>query len=244
MCCQPSPGPRNFADCSTRKRSRPKFSTSRSRDSQPHRALRIYGTESTSCPALCGNSAGSSWAKGRHKDRTRQSSTYRVSNQKPLIESDLLTVSQRLALLKDRVDELRDWIDYSALGASFAAEGLVTLHAGLVHQAHLTPDQLPSITRRTLLQSWVDTICNSEPTLRDFRSGDHQALISEFRTLDRKHAAAGFQRVVQAAEKHRPLDGPLVFGGERALLMREANKKKRHLPLRKLFAGMPNLRLG
>ena len=152
----------------------------------------------------------------------------------------LARITSCVAVLKERLDELRDWIDFQALADDFSTEGLGPLYGALLRRPELRPQQLPNIARRCLLQAWADQVCAGVPALRNFRGDNHGALIAEFRRLDRKHAEVGYRRVIEAAERHRPTAAFLV-GGENALLMREANKKRRHLPLRKLFAGMPNL---
>lgn len=165
---------------------------------------------------------------------------------KPIIEAGSLQVealekiASRVAVLDERVDELRDWIDFGILADEFATEGLGALHAAMLRRPELKQNGLPNIVRRCVLQTWADHVAVSVPLLRDFRTENHDALIREFRQLDRKHATLGSQRVIAAAENHRPTNAFLV-GGEAALLRREANKKRKHLPLRKLFAGMPNL---
>jgi hypothetical protein len=51
------------------------------------------------------------------------------------------------------------------------------------------------------------------------------------------------QRVIDKVDQQRPDPAVLLPGSEGALLMKEATKKTRHLPLRRLFEAMPRLLL-
>ena len=81
---------------------------------------------------------------------------------------------------------------------------------------------------------------DEHPTLRDFRGRSHEALIAEFRDLDRQLIAAATDRIIAIcnAERPEPIASP---GSEVALLRHEAGKKRRHLPVRKLFERIPEL---
>src|SRR5207302_635232 len=88
---------------------------------------------------------------------------------------------------------------------------------------------------------WIAWLFEQEPALARFRAENHERLIAEFRDLDRKHCSMGSHRVISEAERRKPKDVVLQSGGEPAVLFREANKKKRHLPIRKLFSQIPQL---
>ncbi len=148
---------------------------------------------------------------------------------------------ERLLLdMRIRIAELRDWVDYKKVEKDFREGNLLKLHTELINRPSLRSHELPDIVRRALLQAWIDWLFKYEKPLSRFRSQDHEAMIQEFQELDRKHCELGAARVIQKLELHKP-KGLVHRGGEAAVLFREANKKKRHLPIRHLFSQIPNL---
>ena len=106
---------------------------------------------------------------------------------------------------------------------------------------NIKAEDVPSTTRKAVLFSWLGYIFGVDEALGQFRSDYHEQIIAEFRDLDRKHWELGSHRVVRQANQYKPRLDAAVPGSEHQLLFREANKQRRHLPLRKLFAQMPNL---
>lgn len=145
----------------------------------------------------------------------------------------------RLREIGERVDALREWVDYKKLKEDFQAAGLQVLFDNIVNP-FFKPEGLPDIVQRALLEVWLDWLFEKEPALGQFRGQQHEQLIEEFRELDRKLWKLGTHRVIIEANKHRP-QITSYSGSEGQVLLREAMKKRRHLPLRKLFAQIPNL---
>jgi very-short-patch-repair endonuclease len=101
--------------------------------------------------------------------------------------------------------------------------------------------------RARFLSLWLDKVYERVPVLRQFATDNHERLIERFRELDRYAVASAAARI-RAFQLSRP-DRPRMAGGdapgssELGTLLREVNKKRRHLPLRKLFASVSNLLL-
>ena len=110
-----------------------------------------------------------------------------------------------------------------------------------VVQPHLRPDLHATTAgramRRTLLQAWLDHQWTRIPALEQFRGDDHQALIARFVQLDLDILKAGPHRVLDRLMA-RPQPGTL---GEARVIRREAAKKSRHIPLRRMFAEAPSI---
>ncbi|MCC5878077.1 MAG: DUF4011 domain-containing protein [Candidatus Sumerlaeia bacterium] len=102
-----------------------------------------------------------------------------------------------------------------------------------------TEETFPRAVTRTLLQGWLDHVYSEEPILARFRQDEHQRLIDEFRELDRRILHLGPHRVIDIRGHEPPSGG--APGGEVAILRQEAAKKRRHMPLRKLFENLPTL---
>lgn len=143
--------------------------------------------------------------------------------------------------LLSRIEELRDWIDFKTVQRDFAAANLGEYCQTLLGTEGVDPASLPGIVRRSLLSSWLSKVSADEPALAQFRGHDHDTLVDEFRVLDRKHKDFGYSRVIEKANQSRPQSIINHPGSEGALLLHEANKSRKHMPLRKLFAQIPNL---
>ncbi|MGI0085549.1 MAG: DEAD/DEAH box helicase, partial [Nitrososphaerales archaeon] len=92
-----------------------------------------------------------------------------------------------------------------------------------------------------MLQAWLNRVFADDVCLGGFRGENHERLISEFRELDRKHWEQGVHSIIREINRYRPTSSVIIPGGELGILLREANKQRRHLPLRKLFGLIPNL---
>src|SRR5206468_2773789 len=99
--------------------------------------------------------------------------------------------------------------------------------------------------RVRFLRLWLDALYEQVPALRQFGTESHERLVERFRTLDRRSIESAPARIRNYLLT-RP-DGPNLASGEApgsselGTLLREVNKKRRHLPLRKLLAAMPTL---
>lgn len=164
-----------------------------------------------------------------------------VPNSGSFVERQFEELRGQLKEMRERVEEIRDWIDYRIVEDDFRQANLQELYSQIIRRLSLRPENLPGIIRRALLQAWIDWVFQHEPALGRFRAENHETLITEFRELDRKHWSMGSHRVILEAERRKPKDGGFQRGGELAVLSREANKKKRHLPIRKLFSQLPQL---
>ena len=81
----------------------------------------------------------------------------------------------------------------------------------------------------------------SDPVLSQYRRNEHEVVLKEFRELDRRisqQSAARIIAILDPLQSKRGGDDPEI-----ALLMKEAHKKTKHLPLRQLFDTMPSLLL-
>ena len=98
--------------------------------------------------------------------------------------------------------------------------------------------------RARFFRLWLDTVHQQVPALAAFATDAHERLIARFADLDRLAIRTTPDRV-----RNRLLNSssrPIVRDGapeasELGILLREVNKKRRHLPLRLLFARIPSI---
>jgi hypothetical protein len=161
---------------------------------------------------------------------------------KRLAELPLDTLRGRLAALKERVGELADWIDWRTLTDRFAHLGLAVL-ASEIQKSRPPREQLLDILMKAVLSAWVEHVFQQEPALGQFRRQEHERVLAEFMELDRRLIRLAAGRVAQLADERKPQTPLAVPGSEIAVLMREAHKKTKHLPIRRLFEEVPELLL-
>lgn len=160
----------------------------------------------------------------------------------PLLQADFVAIVARLGEMLAQIETLRDWIDFKALEEHFRQNGLDGLFANLMSRASSLPvGDVPNAMRMSLLQAWLNWVFADDPCLGSFRGENHERLVSEFRELDKKHWEQGVHSVIREINRLRPASSVVIPGGELQVLFKEANKQRRHLPLRKLFATIPNL---
>ncbi len=135
----------------------------------------------------------------------------------------------------------REWCLYRKAGQELAGAGIPEV--ATAHQGGLAPAvALPAALEKSVLTAWQAAAVDAAPALRDFDARQHGQRVVRFRELDRAHLHASARHVLAKLEAELPsLRAADVASSEPALLMREAQKKSRHLPIRKLLQGLPGI---
>lgn len=148
--------------------------------------------------------------------------------------------------LSGMAGRLQDWIGAMHMLRSWCALQKAITNAGslglspvvqALADGQVTPDQLPDVCERSVLQAWWTDAAESEPWFRDFRGSSHEALIERFQKLDSQaQTLAQDELVSRLAARVPDLHAP---GEEMGTLRRQLQLQKRHKPIRKLFAEVP-----
>lgn len=148
-------------------------------------------------------------------------------------------VFARFDRLTAGVQRLPEWADYRAAAIKLEQVGWGDFLRRLREQ-RVPEHSLEQAVTRAYWQQRLVLVYDEHPTLQDFRGRSHEALIAEFRDLDRQLIGAATDRIIAVCngERPEPIASP---GSEVALLRHEAGKKRRHLPVRKLFERIPEL---
>lgn len=157
---------------------------------------------------------------------------------KPLRETTPEKVLEILAVWRERVGELADWIDWRYLPEHFGRYGLKSFWDRL-QQHDIVREQVVDLFHKAFWSAWLDAHFQAEPILSQYRREEHERLVREFRELDRKILQQTAARIVARLDPVQ--SARATSDAEITLLMREAHKKTRHLPLRQLFDAMPTL---
>lgn len=100
--------------------------------------------------------------------------------------------------------------------------------------------RLPDAFRRAYFTQWLGRAYESSEVLRSFQEHEWEELRRRFQELDRRLQQEAVKATFEMVASRLPNPPP---ASELTVLSREANKKRRHLPLRKLFPQIPNLLL-
>jgi hypothetical protein len=170
----------------------------------------------------------------------RFESELKYQNQK-LRNLDLHVIFERIKALRERVDELQVWMDFKDLRNRFSLRGLGGFFQRLVEQK--TPSsQLIDVFRRGTYQEWINNLYSEDPRLGKFRRENHEQLIADFKKLDKELIHLTSSRVIESANSRKPQDILIQANdSEAAILMKEAAKKRRLMPIRTLMQKIPNL---
>lgn len=131
-----------------------------------------------------------------------------------------------------RITQLRQW--FTGLGLDFLLNEIA--------QRDASPEEARLVFRRAWLSSLDDEFKLTSSVLREFTAEQQDRLVAEFQQADtdhRKSAAERVRRKVAVAMRQARDDYPQ----EAEILQREAEKKARHLPLRRLVERAPHVLL-
>ncbi len=161
-----------------------------------------------------------------------------VLNKLPLVEL-ALWASARAA----DSDRLFEWVRFVHAEREAAAAGV----AGVldeVRAGEFPVERAADAFRARFFRLWLDALHQRVPILGAFATDAHERLIGKFADLDRRAVHTAGERVraglLAKADRPRTREGA-PEASELGTLLREVNKKRRHLPLRYLFAKVPTL---
>ncbi len=86
---------------------------------------------------------------------------------------------------------------------------------------------------------WLNAVVDEEQAIRTFVSAEHEKRISDFRALDERFTALTRDWIRARLCAEMPSQDNVTRNSEWGTLRHEMNKKKRHMPLRELMAGIP-----
>ena len=143
--------------------------------------------------------------------------------------------------LHEHAESAATWLEYQSAVRDLEDE----LGPGLVDRLRLRTDrseEVPGIVLRRVYAAWLDHVYQREPVLREFNAKDHEAVRQEFRDLDRRFFAAARQRVRERCLARYPARSATdVRAGQLGILRGELSKKRRRMPVRRLFMRAPQI---
>jgi hypothetical protein len=159
----------------------------------------------------------------------------------PLGDLEIQVISERIQALRERVDDLQVWIDFKDARNRFALRNLDQFFSLLVEH-RIAASNLGDVFRKSVYQEWINNLYDRDQMLGKFRRENHEQLISDFRKLDVELIHLTSNMVIEAANSRKPRDILIQAADSEAnILLKEAAKKRRLMPIRMLMQKIPHL---
>jgi hypothetical protein len=159
----------------------------------------------------------------------------------PLKDLEIKVICERIQALRDRVDDVQVWIDFKDIKNRFALRNLDLFFNRLAEQ-RISAADLGYVFRKSVYQEWINNLYNEDQKLGRFRRENHEQLIADFRELDQGLIHLTSSMVIEAANGRKPKDILVQAADTEAnILLKEAAKKRRLMPIRTLIQKIPNL---
>jgi len=136
---------------------------------------------------------------------------------------------------------LRDWCHFAKVQEEAQEAYLAPLVEAFL-EGELSAGQISAAFERGFAEWWINQVLSADPVLQKFHSLEHGRLIKKFVVQDLAMLKL-CRKTVRARLATRMPDphGSSSSKSELGILLREMQKKRMHLPVRKLFAQIPAL---
>ncbi|MFM1988031.1 MAG: hypothetical protein RJA99_988 [Pseudomonadota bacterium] len=138
--------------------------------------------------------------------------------------------------------QLQPWCLWRSVRSEALASGLQGVVSRLESGA-VTLSDVPGHVEYSYRSWWLGKTIDADPVLRTFSSADHERKIREFRAADERFQKLTAQYVVATLSANVPRTSAAAqeADSEMGKLLRELQKKSRHMAVRQLIQGMPTL---
>lgn len=154
---------------------------------------------------------------------------------------DILKVSGWLFECVSNFRRLENWIDFGAIKELCVENGLGNFVDEIIEKGIKSNDIIGAFFKR-FYKLWLDHMYLRYSAMTSFRGLMHEDIIKIFRVLDKEQFKIAQSRIRELLSAKRPNPNAVTSrGSEVSILQNEMGKKRRILPLRKLFAKISNL---
>jgi hypothetical protein len=126
--------------------------------------------------------------------------------------------------------DIVEWKAHVTARDVMLSHGLGNLFNFMVNE-QFPAHNIVELTERTVLDGWITELLTSDSRTQATRRQDRDEILKKFRELDAGLRAQAAAKVITACSARRPT----AISGEFQILEREANKSRRHMPVRELL---------
>jgi very-short-patch-repair endonuclease len=149
-----------------------------------------------------------------------------------LADIEMEALCDRFQLWSEESHRLQEWIRFRDRDTQLRAYGLEELADRLI-DGQLAGDDALDVFKYARNEALMQEAWQAEPDLPSFDGRRHDRIVEEFRDMDRRRMDLARAEVAMTHYENIPRGGS--GAGELGLIRREIQKKRRHLPLRKLM---------
>ena len=136
---------------------------------------------------------------------------------------------------------LEEWIDFRNARKNCREEGL-SEYIKKIEEEKIAPSYILPIFQKRFFRLWLDAILPNYPAILNFRRINQENTISEFASLDKIQFEIAKARIKGKLINDLPSFDHFTSGvDEISILKRELSKRRKIMPIRKLFQQIPNL---
>lgn len=151
------------------------------------------------------------------------------------------TAHETLTRWADHLGELNNWCSYREARDAAIALGLTQLVTGY-ESGEYTRQDLGTIFWRSFGNAWFAAVADRVEAVRTFNADSHLSTAERFRLLDKQMIELTRHRITARLDEERPRPSNNASSqSEMGILRREIEKKRRHLPTRRLIESVPTL---
>ena len=159
-----------------------------------------------------------------------------------LNQLNILDLLYKLKNCENNFDLLEKWVDYQEAKSDCCQNGLENYIEAIENEGIF--ENIESSFLKGFYQMWLGEAYAHLPAVRKFRKNVQNERVAEFARLDDYQLLVAQMRIRERLIENLPKSNHLLKAtDELAILIRELNKKRRIMPLRKLFRQIPNLLL-
>ncbi|MBD2165982.1 DUF4011 domain-containing protein [Calothrix membranacea FACHB-236] len=175
-----------------------------------------------------------------HFDESEITSSYLPRNQ-----ISFSGIEAFLNLAQSELPYFQEWLTYKETYQQLEKLG-TNKFLNALRENKIDSQQWFSILEKLIFQTCLDAILARKPELKNFNVEVHERLINDFAQLDYNQLYVARERLKQLqVQRWQHCSRNALVQAELPNLNREANKKRQHLPIRKLLndtqKGIPNL---
>lgn len=147
-------------------------------------------------------------------------------------EIPIQDAKQRLEVWQTNTESITQWIGYSIRLKNLRPKGMGQL-ARLLDSRRVNPSEAPDLFEEDFYTTLIRNAFKGHPELSEFQGVSHEQTLARFKQLDKERLLVARKEVALAHYQGIPRYG--VETGEVGVIRREAKKKSRHLPIRRLL---------
>ena len=153
----------------------------------------------------------------------------------------ILDLAKKMKLCKDKKEQLEEWCDYRSTRKKCEEAGLGE-YINELEKLCIDSTFIADAYLKQFYRLWLDTTLPKFPAVQEFRRRNQDRNIKDFCRLDKLQFEIAKARVKERAFSRMPdFNSVNRPKDEIYILKREIEKKRKVMPLRKLFSLIPNL---